>query len=203
MKIGIYGGAFNPPHKMHQKIAEELLSYVDKVIVVPIGDQYQKPFLLKGTDRLKMFEELVNENPQIEVSDFEVRGSLYTINLLNHFHELYLKDELYFVCGTDDLAGMDTWKHYEEILSRYQVIVITRGKENFDEIIQKFQAFSNHIHHVSIKTMEISSTKIREEIMKHGFTKKLEEYLDNRVITYLKNINLSEYWSEKNEDIKK
>lgn len=197
MKIGIYGGAFSPPHKMHQKIAEQLLKYVDKVIVVPISDSYQKPHLLKGTDRLKMFELVTADNPHIEVSDFEVKGSLYTINLLNHFQKVYPNDELYFVCGTDDLDEMNTWNHYEEILRNYHVIVVTRGNDQVEEILKKYQEFASHIYHVPIKTKEISSTIIRNEIMMHGFTKKLNQYLDKKVIEYLKTIHLEQYWSEK------
>ena len=58
MKIGIFGGAFNPPHKMHKEIAINLLEkgYVDKIIYVPTGNNYNKSGLLDGKQRIEMLE---------------------------------------------------------------------------------------------------------------------------------------------------
>ena len=56
MKIGIFGGSFNPPHKKHENIAHSLIeeNYVDKVIFVPVGEFYQKKDLASFKDRLAM-----------------------------------------------------------------------------------------------------------------------------------------------------
>ena len=56
MKIGIFGGSFNPPHKIHQKIANYLVknNYLDKVIFVPTGSNYEKPYLASEQDRYNM-----------------------------------------------------------------------------------------------------------------------------------------------------
>ena len=97
MKIGIFGGAFNPPHKMHKEIAINLLEkgYVDKIIYVPTGNNYNKPGLLDGKHRIEMLEIMFKDiNLKVEVSDFEVKGSLYTINTLNH-----LKTQISWNCS--------------------------------------------------------------------------------------------------------
>ena len=56
MKIGVYGGSFNPIHLMHKEIVISLLEkgYVDKVILLPTGNYYKKSNLLKGEERIKM-----------------------------------------------------------------------------------------------------------------------------------------------------
>ena len=58
MKIGIFGGSFNPPHNMHLGIALELIKdkYLDKVIYVPTGDNYNKIGLISFKDRLNMLK---------------------------------------------------------------------------------------------------------------------------------------------------
>ena len=88
MKIGIFGGSFNPPHKMHKEIAIELIKkhYVDKVIFVPTGSKYKyKNNLLSDKVRLEMLKLMCNDN-NLEVSNYELKDDVvYTYETLNHF----------------------------------------------------------------------------------------------------------------------
>ena len=86
MKIGIFGGSFNPPHKMHKEIVMQLIKkgYIDKAIVIPTADNYVKPYLLDGIDRVNMLEDIFKKEKKVVVSDYEVQGHLYTINTLNY-----------------------------------------------------------------------------------------------------------------------
>ena len=61
MKVGIFGGSFNPPHKMHKRIGLELIKkgYVDKIIYVPVQDNYNKKDLLPFKDR---YNKILNNN---------------------------------------------------------------------------------------------------------------------------------------------
>ena len=124
MKIGIFGGSFNPPHKMHKNIVKSLIKkgYIDKAIVVPTADNYEKAFLLKGIDRYNMLKQMFKDDKDIYISPYEIEGHLYTINTLNYFHKKYPKAELYFICGTDNLAYLNSWHKYEEILKKYIAI---------------------------------------------------------------------------------
>ena len=72
MKIGIYGGAFNPPHLSHIKIVKELLKrkYLDKIIIVPVGNYYKKDELINFEDRYNMLK-LIFKNKNITISDYE------------------------------------------------------------------------------------------------------------------------------------
>jgi len=197
MKIGIFGGAFNPPHKMHKDIAIELLTkgYLNKVIYVPTGNNYNKPCLLDGKDRVNMLKSMFSQNEnQIEVSDFEVKGSLYTINTLNYFKNIYPTDEIYFICGTDNLAEFHTWHRYEEILKNYKLLVIARNGNVFDDLIKKYSEYTQSIVLAPIEMNLISSTMVRQEIINNGFTEELEQYLEKDVIEYLKTLQLKEVW---------
>lgn len=202
MKIGIFGGTFNPPHKMHKQIAIELLNnkYLDKVIYVPVSDNYNKPNILNGIDRVKMLELMISNiddilSSKIEVSSFEVDGSLHTINTLNHFKTVYPDDDIYFICGTDNLDDFHRWNSFEEILKNYKLLVISRDEYNYDEIIKKFGDYSKNIFLAPISSKKISSTQIRKEIIKNGFSNKLNNYIDNSTIDYLKNIDILKYWN--------
>ena len=197
MRIGIFGGAFNPPHKMHKEIAINLLEkdYLDKVIYVPTGNNYNKPGLLDGKDRINMLNLLIEGyKEKIQVSDFEVNGSLYTINTLKHFKEMYQNDEIYFICGTDNLAEFYTWRNYEDILKNYKLLVIARKNNNFDDIIKEYSEYEKNIILAEIEMQVISSTMVRNELLNNGFSEKLKQYIDEKVIEYLKGIHFVETW---------
>ena len=198
MRIGIFGGSFNPPHKMHKDIAIKLLenNYLDKTIFVPTGNNYNKPGLLDGQDRLNMLKLIAKDynKQKIDVSDFEVNGSLYTINTLKHFKNIYPDDEIYFICGTDNLAEFYTWRNYEEILENYKILVIARNDNDFNDIIKIYSDYAENIMLANIEMRIISSTIVRKEVLENGFTERLKEYLDENVIEYLKTVNIINKW---------
>ena len=196
MKIGIFGGSFNPPHKMHKNIVSQLLKkgYIDKAIVVPTADKYNKSYLLKGEDRYNMLKQIFKNDKRIEVSPFEIEGRLYTINTLNYFKSIYPKADIYFICGTDNLADFSSWQSYKEILANYKLLVIARDSNDFYKEIKKYEEYKNHIKLAKINPRLISSTDIRKEIIKHGYTQKLRDYLYVDTINYLKKLNVKQYW---------
>ena len=196
MKIGIFGGSFNPPHKMHKSIAKELINkgYLNKVIVVPTADCYDKPYLLNGKDRLNMLKQIFKNDTKVSVSSYEVEGRLYTINTLNYFQKKYPKAELYFICGMDNLAEFYKWRNYEDILKKYKLLVIDRDDIVFEDELKRYKKYEKNIVLAKISPREVSSTAIRNEIVKRGYTKKLREYLYVDTINYLKKIDAKKYW---------
>lgn len=189
MKIGIFGGSFNPPHKMHLHIAKSLLSrnYVDKVIFVPVSNFYGKKGLVSNQHRYEMLKRLVKDYPNMEVSNYEFQNKLiYTYETLRHFKECYSKDKIYFICGMDNLEEFHEWRHYEEILSTYQVIVITRNKEV--EIPTYLKPYQKNIILAETHERNISSTSIRNTLLEG----KVDENLTDEVYEYIKNNKLYE-----------
>lgn len=191
MKIGIFGGSFNPPHNMHNRIAIELLNqhYVDKIIFVPTGSKYKyKNNLLFDGDRLKMLRLMVKQDERMSVSDFELKSKVvYTYETLEYFKKKYLNDEIYFICGTDNLSYIDEWKNGLEILKCYKILVIKRKNDNVDDILKKYKIYKDNIIITSIYSQDISSTKIRDMISK-GLN--VDNYMDEDVLKYIKLNNL-------------
>ena len=191
MKIGIFGGSFNPPHKMHKEIAIELIKkhYVDKVIFVPTGSKYKyKNNLLSDKVRLEMLELMCRDNNNLEVSDYELKEHVvYTYETLNYFRNKYKDDEIYFICGTDNLSYIDKWKKGEDILSNNKLLVIKRNADDINTLLEKYKDYKDNIIVTEIEENEISSTKIREMIYNN---KRAEDYLDESVYSYIRENNL-------------
>ena len=187
MKIGIFGGSFNPPHKMHLNIALELINkhYVDKIVYVPTGSKYKyKNNLLPDVNRKEMLEILVSKYEELSVSDYELKSEVvYTYQTLKHFKELNPDDEIYFICGTDNLSYMDKWMNSEEILSNYKILVIKREGEDIDELLNKFCEYRENIIVSDVIPYNISSTVIREKIKNN---ENVDNLIDKDILNYIK-----------------
>lgn len=190
MKIGIFGGSFNPPHKAHLDIARLLLDkgYLDKVIFVPTGSLYKKDDLIEGRYRLDMVKLMINGYEGMEVSDYEVvRGDSKTYDTLSYFRNLYFDDDIYFVCGTDNLREITSWSRYKDILLEFGIIVVNR-QDNIKDLRDEYKGFNVII--VDILSSSLSATEIRGIIEKDINSKKLVGKLDNRVFNYIVRNNL-------------
>lgn len=193
MKIGIFGGSFNPPHNMHENIGMELIrkGYLDKVIYVPTGEEYKyKSNLLSNETRYNMLKIVTDKHPEFGISNFEFQDkAIYTYETIRHFKEEYPNDEIYFICGADNLSYIDKWEKGETILRNEKIIAISRNTDNLDEILSKYQKFSPSIERATIKPIDLSSTEIRNLIKKNDY-ETLKKYLDQDVLDYIIKKNL-------------
>ena len=181
----------NPPHKMHKNIALTLIKkhYVDKVIFVPTGSKYKyKNNLLSDKVRFEMLKLMCEDNKNLEVSDYELKEEVvYTYETLDYFKNKYKDDDIYFICGTDNLSYIDKWKRGEDILSNNKLLVIKRDTFDINTLLDKYKDYKDNIIVTDIKENEISSTKIREMIYNN---KRVENYLDKQVDLYIRENNL-------------
>lgn len=186
MRIGILGGSFNPPHKMHFNMGLDLLekNYVDKIIYVPTGSKYKyKNNLVQDEHRFKMLELMIKNDDRFEVSDFELKDYVvYTCDTLKYFQENYPNDEIYFVCGADNLSYVDEWKNGIYLLSNYKFLVIKRYTDDIEEILKRFSKYKDNIVVTDVNPNSLSSTEIRNKI-KTG--EGVLNYLDEDVYNYL------------------
>lgn len=193
MKIGILGGSFNPPHKMHMNMGLELLEkgYLDKVIYVPTGSKYKyKNNLVQDEHRFKMLELMIKNDDRFLVSDYELKDYVvYTCDTLKYFQEVYPNDEIYFVCGADNLSYVDEWKNGIFLLENYKFLVIKRYTDNIEEILKRFNKYRDNIIVSDVSPNSISSTEIRNRIQS---SEGVLDYLDSDVYNYLKKYNLYE-----------
>ena len=191
MKIGIFGGSFNPIHNMHTDIALYLLSkhYVDKIIFVPTGIKYEyKNNLIANKYRYEMLEIVCQNNENLNVSDYEFKDYVvYTCETLKYFQDMYKTDEIYFICGTDNLSYIDEWKNGLNILKKYKILVINRHGNDIKKLLDKYKEYQNNIYVVPMKLSDISSTFIRNRIKNNEDVSTL---LNKDVFEYIRHNNL-------------
>ena len=179
MKLGIYVGSFNPPHKGHLRVAEYLLEsgIVDKVIIIPTPNYWNKNDLVdvdKRTQMLKFFE---NEN--IIIDNINNRYP-YTYQVLESLKKEYKDNQLYLIIGSDNLEKFHLWKNIDKIL-KYKIIVLRRGNDDINKYLEKLGK-ENFILINDFPFINVSSTEIRNNLD--------NEYLDERVRCYIKKHNL-------------
>lgn len=191
MRLGIFGGSFNPPHNIHLKIAEYLINqnYVDKVIYVPTGSKYQyKNNLLAPKHRLNMLKLLINNNHNLSISTYEFQSRpVYTYETLTHFKNKYPNDTIYFICGMDNLDYLDKWYKGLEILKNFKLMVIKRNHQMYSNLFEKYHEYLNNITLVEFPEDSISSTMIRNNILNN---KDNTKYLKPSIIEYITKNNL-------------
>lgn len=170
MRIGIFGGSFNPPHKMHYNIGKELIrmGYIDKVIYVPTGSKYiYKDNLVDDSDRYNMLSIMIEDDERFIVSDFELRNrNVYTYETLDYFQKTYPNDEIYFILGTDNLSYIDQWEKGEELLLNKKFLVVKRKTDDINLLLDKYQKYRSNIIVSEVLESDVSSTDIREKLQK-------------------------------------
>lgn len=184
MRIGVFGGSFNPPHLMHLNIAKDLLrlKYLDKVIFVPTGNKYIKDDLIDIKYRIEMLKIMIISYDDMIVSDYENQDRVvYTYETLDYFKKKYLGSEIYFILGADNLKQISNWKNSEYILSNYKLLVINRGDDKIE--------VKDNVVVTDILNNDISSTFIRNNIDNDDIIKK---YLDKNVLEYIRKEKLYE-----------
>ena len=180
MKIGLFGGTFNPVHLGHLRGAEEVREKfeLDKIFFIPAGNPPLKTEeIIDARHRLKMTELAIKGNSYFEVSDFEVKQKTpsYTLNTVIHFKKLYRKDTLFFIMGIDAFYELKQWYRYEELIKTINFIVMSRpgfnGVENSEfieckksENIFKIKNSDKTVFYISISPFWVSSSALREMI---------------------------------------
>ncbi len=140
MRLGIFGGTFNPIHYGHLRAAEEsrFMNHLDKILFVPSGNPPVKSSeLVDASLRFLMTQLATSSNPYFVVSDIEMGHSdkSYTVRSIERFKELYAGDELFLILGTDAFLDMPAWRQPEKIIEMIDIIIVTRGGYNLKEII--------------------------------------------------------------------
>jgi nicotinate-nucleotide adenylyltransferase len=135
MRIGIFGGTFNPVHFGHLRSALEVKEgfELDEVILIPAA---LPPHKLPGevaeaADRLLMLHLALGDVAGLELSDVELKrsGPSYTIDTIHHFKRtLPAESRIFLIMGLDAFLEIDTWKSYEELLRQVPFIIINRPK---------------------------------------------------------------------------
>lgn len=167
MRLGVYGGTFDPIHIAHLIIAEQarIDLNLDLVYFVPsyIPPHKTRKIISSSHHRLKMVEIAAATNPYFAVSDYEIakKGTSYTVDTLRHYIDTYdlTPDQLFLIIGSDNFVDFDQWKDPEEIKSISQLVVAGRPHQQNDQHRQH-----DHIIWLNSPLMEISATDIRQRL---------------------------------------
>ena len=201
MRIGIFGGSFNPVHNGHIHLAKAAAEEfkLDKVYLVPsrISPHRSSDEYVSGLDRLEMLRLAAADDPLLEVSDFELCADRvsYSIYTVEHFRSAHPEDELFLLVGSDMLLSFDSWFRFEDILDEVTLCVVSRNdgdmkllKKKADELGQYGEVLISESAPVVV-----SSTEIRKKIAKN---KNFACYLDENVVQYIRSKGLYSYRGE-------
>lgn len=164
MKIGIFGGTFNPIHKGHLSIIKDIKAKVglDIVYVVPTYKTPDKDFEIERIQpkkRLEMVRETIKAErlDWLRISEYEYnnKGVSYTYKTISYFKNKYPEDSLYLIMGEDRYLTFDTWNKVDDIKENAKIIVYRRNKK-----INSKLASNNKIKYIGHKFYDISSTDI-------------------------------------------
>ena len=170
MRIGLYGGTFDPIHVGHLIVIENAINFMklDRVIILPSSNPPHKKHK-KKTDtniRVEMVSEAIKDNDKIVLSTFESTDDTvrYTHETIKYFKEFFKDDDIFYIMGEDSFLTIDTWRNYDDILDE-NIIVFTRSNIDEDsELVEKVELIKKdnpNIFLINNLNINISSTLIR------------------------------------------
>ncbi|MBI4654829.1 MAG: nicotinate-nucleotide adenylyltransferase [Nitrospirae bacterium] len=139
MKIGVFGGTFNPIHYGHLRTAEEVREKLglDKIIFIPTGKPpFKKPELAPARHRYEMIRTAIKDNPFFDVSDIEIkrRGVSYSVDTMQRLVEKHKDAEFFFIVGIDAFFDLPLWREPDKLISLTKLVVISRPTFSFADL---------------------------------------------------------------------
>lgn len=195
MRIGIFGGSFDPVHIGHLWIAEiatETLD-LDRLLWIPSATQPLKPdgAAANSEQRVEMLRLAIGGRPGHEIDLRELRrsGVSYTIDTVAELQQEHPASELFLIIGSDSLASMRRWHQPQDLLSRVTLAVVQRGgEETIDFSVleglvepERIEDFRKHV--IEMPVIEVSSTEIRSRAgqgksIRHRVPRAVEAYIE-------------------------
>ena len=108
---------------------------------------------------------------------------------MKYYKKLYKNDEIYFICGTDNLSYIDKWKRGDYILENYPLLIIKRNTDEISPLLEKYKKYQDNIIVTNIHPVDLSSTDIRK-LIKEDNKQELEKVLTKEVLDYIEEHNL-------------
>ena len=198
MKIGIFGGSFNPVHLAHLIVAETFSDSLnlDLTLFIPA---YFSPFKvreeyeIKDIDRISMLKLALKKNPKFDIELFEIKQKKisYTINTIDYLKTNNPEYDLFLLIGMDQALSFKKWNNWERILDSVQLCIADRNDPSEKSIVSDIESeltFNNKKpFFIDSPLIEISSSQIRNKISKGESIKYL---VNESVEQYIKKHNL-------------
>lgn len=135
MKLGVFGGSFDPPHLAHVRPVQEARRHLglDRVFYVPTArpphkEEPARAPVAPAACRFAMVEMALLDEEGLYASSHELRPdrTTYTVETLEHFQERFPEAELHLIIGSDSLAALDTWRRWRELPRLARLLVLGR-----------------------------------------------------------------------------
>ena len=192
MRIGIFGGSFDPIHNGHLLLAESCREQasLDQVWFVPaaVSPHKQGEEPTDATDRIEMARLAVGGHEAFFVSEIETRrgGVSYTVDTLEAIKAERSNDELFFLMGADSLADLPKWRSPERICELAKILVVTRPDAPLPDlsVLTPFVKDSTKAGIVAkMPLVDYSSTEIRRrcqagESIRYRVPRSVEKYIE-------------------------
>lgn len=172
MRLGIYGGTFDPIHYGHLLLAERCREelQLDEVWFIPAGTSPHKLGRVTSPARARadMVEFAISGFPEFKVSRIEMErgGPSYTVQTLEQLRTAAPERELFLLMGADSIAELMTWKDPARILELSQVVAVNRAGESPD--LSSLQALMEEtgrtVRNVEMPAMGVSASEIRSRV---------------------------------------
>ena len=161
LRLGLYGGTFDPIHHGHLILARDAIEQLelDRIVFLPAAISPHKLGRAPASAELRraMLTAAIAEEPRFVMDDSELRrtGPSFTIDTVEQIRARYPEALLYYLIGADNLRELHTWRRIDELRQVVQFVVFGRGLEN-SETAHGFPALPRRI--------DISATEVRERV---------------------------------------
>lgn len=174
MRLGLFGGTFDPVHWGHLLMAEQCREQcrLDQVWLLPAGSPPHKTGaeISTGKQRAEMLEFAIAGHEALLVNRMELdrEGKTYTVDTLRQLHAEHPEDELFFIIGGDSLTDLPTWREPEVIAELATIVAVNRGdrplpgRDNLKKHLG--EKIAARVELVTMPGIDLSSTDIRRRI---------------------------------------
>jgi nicotinate-nucleotide adenylyltransferase len=168
MKIGLFGGTFDPVHLGHLRAAENAREalQLDSVHFIPAGaPPHRTGPKSSSLDRYAMVALATSGHPAFAASDVEVQrqGASYTVDTLTAMREKHPSDDLILVVGSDAFGEISSWKEHDRIFSMCRVAVVHRPGE-VPRSEMALELTGERVYWVEAAGLPISATDVRRRV---------------------------------------
>lgn len=168
--MGVFGGAFDPPHNAHVALAQTALAELDldALHVIPTGQAWHKARTLSAAEHRLAMARLAFQNvPRVVVDDREIKraGPTFTVDTLQALQAENPGAQLYLMMGADQFAAFKQWHKWQEIMRIAIICVAARARFNWaSDQSETLNCPENRIFPLQMPSMAVSATQIRQLI---------------------------------------
>ncbi|MEX2502015.1 MAG: nicotinate (nicotinamide) nucleotide adenylyltransferase [Trueperaceae bacterium] len=168
MRVGLFGGRFDPPHLGHLLLAEQAreAAGLDRVAFVPAADPPHKAAHATAQRRLAMTRLATEDHPAFEVDDRELRrdGPSFTLDTVTSFRRERSGDEATLLIGADAWAEIESWHRAAELARTVRVLVLPRPGTDVATLRRLPEPFRSAATLLDAIPFGVSSSEVRRRL---------------------------------------